>query len=100
MALGATIIAVSVAPAAFGLVGRAGVPFGGGFFGVFLLLWGTLLLARGALVASRSRRYGAPGGRWDPALAAARQRYARGEITREQFHEIVQELRRPPGPLP
>ena len=44
---------------------------------------------------------GEPGPRrFDPAIHAARQRYARGEITREQFQQIVTDLRRPPVPPP
>lgn len=100
--VGAVLLAVSLYPRAFGLSNPLGFPYGGGFLGVFLLLWGTLLLARIAFWTTRRRYYGGgpPGRRFDPAILAARQRYARGEITREQFEQIVGDLRHPPGPLP
>jgi len=103
LALGAVLILVAFDPPAFGLGYRSVFPFGGGILGAILILWGTLLLVR---VAARSggRRYaygGQPGRRFDPAILAARQRYARGEITREQFQQVVTDLRGPPrGPLP
>lgn len=97
--LGAVLIAFSFDPGAFGVTTRYGFPFAGGFLGIFLILWGTLLLVRAAVRVGRYR-YGAgpPGRRFDPAILAARQRYARGEITREQFQQIVTDLRPPPGP--
>jgi uncharacterized membrane protein len=101
--VGVVLLFVAVYPRAFGLSTSSVFPFGGGFLGVFLVLWGILLLVRVALWTSRRRSYGSlgPGGRpFDPAIMAARQRYARGEITREQFEQIVSDLRRPPGPLP
>ena len=36
----------------------------------------------------------------DPAIEIARERYARGEITPEQFDEIMQQLGKRSGPLP
>ena len=100
LVLGAVLLLVSFDPAAFGLHYRSFFPFGGGFVGVVLVLWGGLVLLRVAMWSSR-RRYGGPGARrFDPAIFAARQRYARGEITREQFEQIVRDLRQPPGPLP
>ena len=61
-----------------------------------------MLLVRVAFWASRrGAGGGGPRGRgFDPAIMEARRRYARGEITREQFEQIVTDLRRPPGPLP
>lgn len=43
-----------------------------------------------------SRRYFRPYGRWgrDPAVDVARERFARGEITREQLDQILTELDR------
>ena len=101
LALGVLLILVSLFPAAFGLHYASLFPFGGGFLGAILLLWGTLLLLRIAMRTGRRGRFGyggPPGRRFDPAILAARQRYARGEITREQFQQIVNDLRRPPGP--
>ena len=101
---GAIFLALSYDPQAFGLSYHSVFPFGGGFLGLFLIFWGMLFLVRIAFWASRGGRYGGgPGGgarRFDPAILEARRRYARGEITREQFEQIVADLRRPPGPLP
>lgn len=36
----------------------------------------------------------------DPAAEIARERFARGEITQEQFDQIMQQLERRSGPLP
>lgn len=100
LAFGVVLLLVSAYPSAFGLHYSSAFPFGGGILGVLLLLWGTMLLLRVAFWAGRRRYgYGGPAGRrFDPAILAARQRYARGEITREQFEQIVTDLRRPPGP--
>ena len=103
IALGAVLLAVSAFPQAFGLTNRLGFPFFGGFFGIFLVLWGALMLVRIAFWMNRARWSGGPGGprRFDPAIQDARRRYARGEITREQFEQIIADLRRPPpGSLP
>ena len=99
--LGGLLIAISYDPAGFGLRTGWGFPYGGGFLGVFFILWGSLMLVRVAFWASRRGPGGGPRGRgFDPAILEARRRYARGEITREQFEQIVADLRRPPGPLP
>lgn len=101
--VGVVLLSVALYPRAFGLSYTPMFPFGGGVLGIFLVLWGILILARVAWWSSRRRFYGSqgPGGRrFVPAIMAARQRYARGEITREQFEQIVSDLRRPPGPLP
>lgn len=99
---GVVFLALSLDPSAFGLSYRSFFPFGGGFLGLFLIFWGALLLVRIALRTSGRRYGGGPGRgmRFDPAIAEARRRYARGEITREQFEQLVTDLRRPPGPLP
>ena len=81
----------------------------GGFFLLILLLWVSFFLIRMAFWSSRGARrqyyrqpYG-PGGGRDPAVMVARQRYARGEITREQYDQIMTDLERrgrgPSGPL-
>jgi len=84
-------------------------PYGiwGGFLLVFLLLWIVFFAVR--LVFWTRRGYGGYGGRGgphrypDPAVMVVRQRYARGEITREQFDQIMSDLGRrgrgPGGPL-
>lgn len=102
VAIGGALLVVSLYPRAFGLRYGSVFPFGGGFLGVFLILWGVLILVRVAVRANRRRMYG--GGRragmwFDPAIMEARRRYARGEITRDQLDQIVSDLRRPPGPL-
>ena len=76
----------------------------GGFFVLFLLVWVSFTVLRIAFWGQRVRRgYGPRGTRRDPAVLAARQRYARGEITREQFDQIMTDLGRrgggPGGPL-
>jgi uncharacterized membrane protein len=101
--VGIVLLTVALYPAVFGLSRPFGYPYGGGFLGVFLVLWGILLLVRVAWWTSRRSLTGGggpQGRRFDPAIMAARQRYARGEITREQFEQLVHDLRRPPGPLP
>jgi len=100
LGFGVFLLFLSLDPAAFGLTQRFGFPFGGGLLGIFLLLWGVLMVARSASRFGRAGPYGGPRRRFDPAIFAARQRYARGEITREQFQQIVQDLRGPPRPPP
>ncbi len=82
-------------------------PYGGGYrvFGGFLLVilvvWIVLWVVRISMWASRGRRYdgrrNGPGGPRS-AVQIARVRYARGEITREQFEQIMQDLDRRPLP--
>jgi len=86
--------------------GRPGYPPWGGFFLLFGLVLLSLFVIRIALWSGRHRYYGygRPGGRHgDPAVMIARQRYARGEITREQYDQILTDLDRrgrgPGGPL-
>ncbi|HLM92075.1 MAG TPA: SHOCT domain-containing protein [Thermoplasmata archaeon] len=82
--------------------GRPYYPFFGGFFLIFLLVWVGFFALRMALWRGYRSRYPAghgqgpgPGGRRrDPAIMVARQRYARGEITREQYDQIVTDLTR------
>lgn len=85
-------------------------PFlGVGFLGVFLIIIIAFWCIRIAFWSTRSwggrGYYGGGYGRGRPynnygggqgggsALATARQRYASGEITREQYQQIVQDLR-------
>jgi uncharacterized membrane protein len=82
----------------------------GGFFLLLLVFMIVFFILRVAFWSSRSYGryggyggYGRPGGMRDPAVMAARQRYARGEITREQYDQIMTDLGRrgrgPGGPL-
>jgi uncharacterized membrane protein len=100
--VGVLIVVLSLDPKLFGLRNPFGFPFGGGFLGAFLVLWGGLLLVRVSFWAARRADYrgGPPGRRFDPAMMAARQRYARGEISRDQFEQIVRDLHQPPGTPP
>ncbi|MFZ1023837.1 MAG: hypothetical protein WAN87_06860 [Thermoplasmata archaeon] len=92
-------------PSSFGYTGPG--PYGGGFrvFGGFLLVllvvWIVLWIVRISMWTSRGGGYG--GGGYGPrgpraAVHIARMRYARGEITREQFEQIIQDLERRPLP--
>lgn len=87
--------------------------FGFGFLGFFVILLIGFWCIRLAMWSTRGGGYGYGGGgrytgslgpgeggasgpprrQWDPAVVEARRRYARGEITREQFQQIVQDLR-------
>jgi uncharacterized membrane protein len=104
LAVGIVILVIGFAPGALGLrPGVLGWRFAGGLLGLFLVFWGALMLVRLAFWAGRARAFGVggpPPHRFDAAVLTARQRYARGEITREQFQQIVSDLRRPPGPPP
>ncbi len=79
--------------------------FWGAFLLLFLIVWVGFFVLRVAFW-SRRRQYGygrGPGLHRDPAVMVARQRYARGEITREQYEQIMTDLGRrgrgPGGPL-
>ncbi len=83
--------------------GRPYFGYWGGFLLIFILIWVGFFALRIALWRGYRARYGGgPRGgraRRDPAVMEARQRYARGEITREQFEQIMTDLgRRPRGP--
>jgi putative membrane protein len=68
----------------------------GGLFLVFLVLWVAFFVFR-IVFWSRRNRGGGPArgyGYRDPAVAILRQRYARGEITREQYDRIMTDLER------
>ncbi len=81
--------------------------FFGGFLLLFIIVWLGFLLLRisfwTARTQGRAGGYGGPNRGPDPAVRIARQRYARGEITREQFDQIMTDLGRrgrgPGGPL-
>jgi putative membrane protein len=103
--IGVAVLIILLFPAAFGYHPSATGygPFGllGGFFLFFIFIMIILAVARLALWSSRARGYGYPqgygGGRRYGAVAIARARYARGEISREQFDQIMQDLERRPG---
>ncbi len=106
-AVSVVLLLVLLFPASFGYHPVAGGfgPFGlfGGFLLFFLFIMVVLGVVRIALWSSRGRGDyrsgygGGGGGRRYGAFAIARERYARGEITREQFDQIMQDLQRRPG---
>jgi uncharacterized membrane protein len=107
LVLALVVLLVALVPSWFGLAGsgspgRSG-PFGGAFLLLFLLILAFFVL-RVAFWGSRAAGYrsGAGGGYGrgygaDRPAMVARMRYARGEITKEQFDQILQDLQRPPG---
>jgi len=71
----------------------------GGLLLVFLLLWIGFFVVRMVFWSRAWGRRGNAYGRPDPAVMMARRRYARGEITREQYDQIMTDLeRRRPQP--
>jgi uncharacterized membrane protein len=106
IAIALVLLAYLLDPALFGVTPnstpyRYGV-FGGifpiffvlliGFFVVRVMFWSTRAGRRGG-------RYGGNDGYGpDRPARIARMRYARGEITREQYNQIMQDLGRGPGP--
>lgn len=84
------IVAAGFATVAYGLyLGRYPVPFG--FFPAFGLGWLIVMVLFGVLavrLGSRPWRYN----RHDPAMQLLRERYARGEITKEQFAQMSRDL--------
>ncbi len=87
--------------------GRPYLGLFGGFFLLVVLVWLGFFLLRISFWGAGARggygRYGGPRHGPDPAVQIARQRYARGEITREQFDQLMTDLGRrgrgPGGPL-
>lgn len=100
------LLVVLFYPASFGLAPSSPryFPFGGVFFLFFILIVGFFIV-RVAFWGTRASRYGQRRGQGNqgeygmnrPAMIA-RMRYARGEITREQYDQIMQDLSRRPGP--
>jgi putative membrane protein len=102
--IGVALLLVILSPSTFGYrPGTTGFgPFGlfGGFFLIFFVVLIILWIVRIAFWSSRARGYyrqGYGGGRRYGAFAIARERYARGEISREQYDQIMQDLQRRPG---
>ena len=106
----ALLLLLALYPGAFGVSSPSGTyryyPFGGFFIAFFILII-VFFIVRVAFWSTRASRYagrryggGGPGGYSGvnrPEMIA-RMRYARGEITREQYDQIMRDLGRPPGP--
>jgi uncharacterized membrane protein len=103
LAVLAGVVIVLLVLFATGSLGGIGRPFygeWGGFLLLFLLLWICFFAIRVAFWSQRVRN-GGRGGAYrgpDPAVMIARRRYARGEITRQQYDQIVADLQRPRPP--
>jgi uncharacterized membrane protein len=101
------LLVIVLFPASFGLSSPSyPYRFGlGGFFLVFFILIVVFFIVRVAFWSTRMSRYprryaeNSPEG-YGPNRPAmiARMRYARGEITREQYDQIMRDLGRRPGP--
>ena len=100
------LLLIAFYPAWFGLTSGP-YPYRWGFGGIFLVFFVLIVLffiARVVFWSTRASRYGRrhPGsangnpGMNRPAMVA-RMRYARGEITREQYDQIMKDLARPPS---
>lgn len=101
------ILLILLYPASFGLAPssypyRFGL-FGGVFF-LFFILIVAFFIVRVLFWSTRASRYGRRYGAGSPGefgpnrpAMIARMRYARGEITREQYDQIMQDLARRPG---
>jgi uncharacterized membrane protein len=104
----ATLILVMLLyPTSFGISApSSSYGFGrfGGVFVLFFILIVAFFIVRVAFWTTRTSRYGR---RYDPDRSGgngpnrpamiARMRYARGEITREQYDQIMNDLSRRPG---
>jgi putative membrane protein len=105
----AVLLLVVLFPSAFGVSPPSGpyryYPFGGLFLAFFILIV-IFFIVRVAFWSSRASRYGRRYGPGNPdggygvnrPAMIARMRYARGEISREQYDQIMKDLGRPPGP--
>jgi len=79
-----------------GCAGPLGPPFGLGPEGDSVLGILILLLLAGVLYRSARRRW-TPERQDAPAIHIARERYARGELTREEFQNMLRDLSAPPN---
>lgn len=107
----AVILLVLLYPAAFG-VSTPSYPyrFGlfGGFFFLFFILIVVFFMVRVAFWSTRASRYGRRYDRYNSGSGGnfganrpemvARMRYAKGEITRDQYEQIMRDLGRAPPP--
>jgi uncharacterized membrane protein len=97
------LLFVALYPASFGLSSSSGPRFGayGGFFLFFFILIVAFFMIRVVFWSARAGRRGGgrgPGNGPNRPAMVARMRYARGEITREQYQQIMQDLGRGPRP--
>ena len=88
----------------FGPGWHGGFQLFGGLFGIvlFALFIGLLVWALMRLMNHDHTRHAPVGGPWqarDEALNAARMRYARGELDREQYFRMVEDLTGVPRPV-
>lgn len=108
VALASLILLILLNPASFGVAPSSSPyhlgPFGGVFV-LFFILIVVFFIVRVAFWSTRASRYGSrygsdslDGYRPNRPAMVARLRYARGEITREQYDQIMKDLSRPPGP--
>jgi uncharacterized membrane protein len=67
----------------------------GEFLLVFVLLFGVMFVVRTLFWRSR-RRYMREHWQGDESVRILRERYAKGEITREEFHQMLRDLRQSP----
>jgi putative membrane protein len=104
--IGAAIFLAVVFPGQF--AGPTGTRFAGwsfgwiwGVLGILFFVWVLIWIVR-AVSWGTMGPYFARGYHWhyghDPAAAIARERYARGEITREQYDQMMRDLEQHPGP--
>lgn len=99
----AVLLLIALFPAAFGLAPtHYPYRFGlfGGVFALFFLLVIVFFVVRVVFWSRRAARYRAGGGGgygMDRAAMIARMRYARGEISKEQYDQIMRDLGRGPG---
>lgn len=70
------------------------------FWVVRLVVWGVAGPYEARYYRRAWRHYRDWGLGYDPALATARERYARGEISRDQFDQLAGDLGRAPVPPP
>jgi len=87
----------------FGPGWHGGFPLFGSLFGIvlFAVFIGLLVWALMRLMNHDHTRHAPVGGPWqarDDALNAARMRYARGELDRDQYFQVVEDLTGVPRP--
>lgn len=101
ISLAVLLLLVALYPASFG-ISTSDLHYGYlPFFGFFFILIVAFFIIRVAFWGARMSRYGQRGGGggnygMQRPAAIARLRYARGEISREQYEQIVQDLGRGP----
>lgn len=59
---------------------------------LMMLLWGLLVIGIVVFIATYASRHRSINNSKSDALAIAQQRYAKGEITKEQFEQIKKDL--------